>query len=115
MATTGNKDIERGDIYWVNLDPTVGTETQKTRPALVISNNIQNKASPRVIVLPITSNVKNIFRFHAEIKVKNKKAKAMADQVRTVDKIRLTDFIGKCTHEEMIRVEEAIRIAIDLD
>ena len=115
MATAGDKEIGRGDIYWVNLDPTIGTGTQKTRPALIVSNNVQNKASSRVVVLPITSNIENIFRFHAEIKVKGKKAKAMADQIRTVDKMRLTSLIGKCTNEEMTKVEEAMRIVLALD
>ena len=56
-----NKYPKRGDIYWVTLDPTIGSKITKTRPAVIISNNINNQFSKRVIVAPITSKVKKFF------------------------------------------------------
>ena len=111
MSKIGD-NISRGDLYWVNLDPTVGSESQKTRPAVVISNNIQNKASSRVVVIPITSNSEKIYPFESEIVVKDKKSKAMADQIRTIDKMRLSAYIGQCTKKEMNQLERAIKLVI---
>ena len=65
-----NKEIKRGEVYWVNLDPTIGSEIQKTRPAVIVSNNIQNKVSSRVVVIPITSKADKLFPFEAKISLK---------------------------------------------
>ncbi|WP_253308440.1 MULTISPECIES: type II toxin-antitoxin system PemK/MazF family toxin [unclassified Rickettsia] len=109
-----NKEVNRGDVYWVTLDPTIGTEINKTRPAIVISNNTQNKISSRIVVIPITSNTNNLYHFEAKITINNKEAKALTDQIRTIDKIRLGSFIARLNRAEIIEVEKALRIALSL-
>lgn len=86
MTSTKNKEVKRGEVYWVNLDLSVGTEIQKTCPA-VLSNNIQNKASSRVVVIPVISNTA-VFPFEARVNLNKQNAKALTDKVRTVDKSR---------------------------
>ncbi|WP_342259787.1 type II toxin-antitoxin system PemK/MazF family toxin [Candidatus Tisiphia endosymbiont of Metellina segmentata] len=114
MTLVKNKEIIRGNIYWVNLDPTIGTEIQKTRPAIVISNNIQNKISSRVIIIPITSNINNIFPFEVRVTVNNKTTKALTDQIRTIDKSRLGEFIEQLNKTEIINIEKAIKVTLSL-
>ncbi|MDR0329993.1 MAG: type II toxin-antitoxin system PemK/MazF family toxin [Rickettsia sp.] len=114
MTLVKNKEIIRGNIYWVNLDPTIGTEIQKTKPAIVISNNIQNKISSRVIIIPITSNINNIFPFEVRVTVNNKTAKALTDQIRTIDKSRLGEFIEQLNKTEIINIEKAIKVTLSL-
>ncbi len=101
---------KRGEIYWVDLDPARGSETQKTRPGLVISNDIGNEMSDVVIIAPITSKVKNIYPFEVEIFIENKRGKAMINQCRAVDKSRLKGKLGEANLETMKSVEEALKI-----
>ncbi len=86
--------IRRGDVYWVNLDPTVGTEIQKTRPALVVSPNDMNEVLPRVIVAPITSKGQAL-GCRPELVFNGKPARILLDQLRCVDKTRLTSKLGE--------------------
>lgn len=105
---------KRGDIYWFKLDPTVGTETQKTRPCLILSNNSQNKNGLRVIAAPITSKVKIVYPFEAKIILKNKECKVLLDQIRALDNRRITDIITSIDAITMLEVEQALRIALGL-
>jgi len=89
-----NCAIARGDVYWVNLDPTIGTEIQKTRPALVVSPNDMNAALPRVIIAPITSAGQPM-GCRPEVTFQRKKARILLDQIRCVDKVRLGKKMGK--------------------
>lgn len=112
----GMKKIpKRGEVYWVKLDPTTGSEIAKTRPALVISNNAGNEASRRIIVAPITSNCAKIFPFEVFIVVKDKEGKILLDQIRTVDKVRLGAKISSCQKDIMDAVDEALKIVLALD
>ncbi len=83
----------RGEVYWVNLDPTVGTEIQKTRPALIVSPDDMNAALPRVIVAPITSAGQPL-GCRPEVKFKGRNARILLDQLRSVDKARLGTRLG---------------------
>jgi mRNA interferase MazF len=85
--------ICRGDVYWVNLDPTIGSEIQKTRPALVVSADDMNTALPRVIIAPITSAGQPM-GCRPEVIFQGKNARILLDQVRCVDKIRLGKKMG---------------------
>lgn len=89
-----SKEIKRGEVYWVNLDPTVGTEIHKTRPALVVSPNDMNAALPRVIVAPITSKG-HALGCRPEVNFNGKSARILLDQIRCVDKIRLLGKLGE--------------------
>ena len=86
--------VLRGEVYWVNLDPTIGTEIQKTRPALVVSPNDMNAAVPRVIIAPLTSAGRAL-GCRPEILFQKKNARILLDQIRCVDKVRLGKKIGK--------------------
>ncbi len=83
--------ISRGDIFLVNFDPTIGAQAKKTRPAVVISNDINNAHSPIVSIAPITSNVTKVYSFEVEIPTGvgglKSRSKVMANQTRAVDKI----------------------------
>jgi len=105
---------KRGDVFWITLDPTVGSETKKTRPCVVISNNAQNKKSPLIIIAPITSNVKTIYPFESKVIVQGKEGKAMLDQIRTVDKQRLSTRATSLEMETMLEMDHALKIALAL-
>jgi mRNA interferase MazF len=107
----------RGEIYWTALDPVVGTEIAKTRPALVISNNVQNEFSPRVIVAAITSQgVQRVYPFEVLIPVGEgslpQTSKVLLSQIRSVDKRRLGSHIGTLPSNKMKEVDDAIRISL---
>jgi mRNA interferase MazF len=104
----------RGDIFWVNLDPTVGTEVRKTRPAVILSNDAQNEAGQRVLAAPLTSNTSRVFSFEAPILVDGKPAKAMLDQVRCLDQSRLGRRMGSASKDEITAIERALKIAFDI-
>ncbi len=105
---------KRGEIYWISLDPTVGSETNKTRPGLILSNNMSNKHSQRVIVGPITSSISKVYPFEAIVNLPKGKCKVMLDQIRTVDKKRLGSNIISITAAEMHEVEKALKLTLAL-
>jgi mRNA interferase MazF len=110
--------IKRGDVWLVNFDPTIGAEVQKKRPALVVSNNLNNEFAPVVTVLPFSSNVSRVYPFEVFIpeKVGIKKAsKAMANQIRTVSKERILHKLGSLPAKLIVAVEEAILLHLDID
>lgn len=104
----------RGDVYWVVLDAVVGTEIKKTRPAIVVSNDACNAHGARVVIVPITSNVSSLFPGEAKVKVGARSGRALGDQMRSIDKRRLAKRVGRLTPDEMTRVDEALRITLNL-
>jgi mRNA interferase MazF len=104
----------RGDVYWVALDPVVGTEIKKTRPAVIVSNDSCNRHGTRVVALPVTSNVESLYPGEASIEIDGKPARALGDQIRSIDKTRLRERIGRLDADEMIRIDEALRITLAL-
>jgi mRNA interferase MazF len=114
MKQTTGQHPKRGDIYWVSFDPSQGTEVQKTRPAVVISNDTFNKHLNRVIVAPITSNIKNIFDFDCAVTVQGKKGKVMLDQLRSIDKSRLNNRIESIDSEMLENLEKALKLTFNL-
>lgn len=104
----------RGEIYWVALDPTVGTEIRKTRPAVVVSNDSCNRYGARVVVLPITSHVESLYPGEARIRVRSEPGRALGDQIRSIDKKRLRARIGALTPDELSDVDEALRVTLGL-
>jgi mRNA interferase MazF len=105
---------KRGDVYWVALDPTLGSEIQKTRPAVVVSNNSCNVFGSRVVVLPLASNVESLYPGEALVTVKGKSSRALGDQIRSLDKSRLRSRIESLSQDELEAVEEAVRITLGL-
>ncbi|HEY3204458.1 MAG TPA: type II toxin-antitoxin system PemK/MazF family toxin [Thermoanaerobaculia bacterium] len=104
----------RGDIYWVALDPSLGTEIRKTRPAVIISNDSCNRYGSRVIVLPVTSNIDSLYPGEARIEIHGAPARALGDQMRSIDKSRLRSRIGTLSRDELLDVEEAVRVTLAL-
>ena len=107
--------IERGEVYWVNFEPSLGGEIKKPRPAIVISNNAANAHLNRVQVIPITSNTDRLYPGEAYVKLNTDKRKAMADQLTTVSKHRLGTKIGFLSEEDVGRVEVAVLIQLGID
>jgi mRNA interferase MazF len=107
--------IERGEVYWVNFEPSLGGEIRKTRPAIVLSNNAANTHLNRVQVVPITSNIERIYPGEAFVSLNAEKRKAMADQLTTVSKQRLTGKIGILSREDVTRVEVAVLLQLGID
>ncbi|MBS0168541.1 MAG: type II toxin-antitoxin system PemK/MazF family toxin [Nitrospira sp.] len=104
----------RGDVYWVALDPATGSEIKKTRPAVIVSNNSCNTFGSRVVVLPLTSNIESLYPGEAEVVVNGKPARVLGDQIRSLDKSRLRSRIDRLSHDELMAVDEAIRITLAL-
>ena len=86
--------VKRGEVYWVNLDPTIGTEIKKTRPALIVSPDDMNAALPRVIIAPLTSKGQPL-GCRPQVKFAGKSARILLDQLRSVDKRRLAGKMGE--------------------
>lgn len=106
--------MKRGEVWWVDFEPALGTEVRKTRPAVIVSNDASNAAMRRVQVVPVTSNTEKLYVFECAVTIKGKPGKAMADQVTTADKQRLKRRIGRVTAPELLGIERALRIQLGL-
>ena len=106
--------MNRGEVWWVNFEPSVGGEIQKKRPALIISNDASNKFLNRVQVAPLTSNVERLYPSEAYVTLSGKQNKAMADQMTTVSKSRLINVIDRLSSSDMKKVEKAIKLQLGL-
>ncbi|MFC2085818.1 type II toxin-antitoxin system PemK/MazF family toxin [Bacteroidota bacterium] len=106
--------IKRGDIWWVRFGPSVGGEIQKTRPAVVVSNNAFNRHMNRVQVVALTSNVSRLYPGQSLVKVGNRGSKAMTDQIQTTSKQRLLKKIGRVGRHDMSNLDRAIKVQLGL-
>ncbi|MFA6409491.1 MAG: type II toxin-antitoxin system PemK/MazF family toxin [Gammaproteobacteria bacterium] len=111
--------MKRGDIYFANLNPTIGSEIKKTRPVLIVSNNANNSFASTVTIVPITSNVKKVYPFEVFLSSKqtglSKQSKAQCHQIRTISKLRIMgDVIGLVNFDLLRQVDSAIRLHLDL-
>jgi len=104
----------RGEVWWVNFDPSVGGEIRKQRPAIILSNDAANKYLNRVQVVPLTSTVGRLYPSEALVTLQGQQSKAMADQLTTVSKMRLMSRIGRVSARDMQQVERAVRVQLGL-
>ena len=98
--------IARFEVYYINLDPTIGSEIKKTQPCVVISPNEMNRNISTVIIAPLTSKLRN-YPTRVPCKVENKQGQIVLDQIRTVDKSRLIkkiDTLTKATQKKLLKV-----------
>jgi mRNA interferase MazF len=106
--------MRRGEVYWVDFEPARGGEIKKRRPALIVSNDVSNRTLNRLQVVPLTTNVTRVYVSEAQVLVEGVPHKAMADQLRTVAKERLGDYVGLISRSDMRLVEQAIRRQLGL-
>ena len=104
----------RGEIWWVDFDPSLGGEIQKTRPAVIVSNGASNRNLNRIQVVPITSQVTRIYPCEAPIEVNGEPHKAMADQIATVIKQRFKSRLATLSLDDVRAVERAIGVQLGL-
>jgi mRNA interferase MazF len=111
--------VKRGDVFFADLSPVVGSEQGGVRPVLVIQNDIGNRFSPTVIVAAITAQIQKAkLPTHVEIDAKSygfdRDSVILLEQIRTIDKQRLTDKITHLDDEMMDRVNESLQISLGL-
>jgi len=111
------KNIVKGDIFYADLNPVIGSEQKGCRPVLVIQNNIGNKYSPTVLIAPISTKKEKVLPTHIFVKQFEKIRKdsiILLEQIRVIDKCRLRGYVGKIEEAQMKEVEKAISISFDL-
>ena len=104
----------RGEVWWVSFDPSLGGEIQKTRPAIVLSNDAANSALNRVIVVPITSQTSKVYPGEALVTLNGEQRKAMADQIMTASKQRLKSKLGNLSRADVTAVESAVLLQLGI-
>jgi mRNA interferase MazF len=102
--------MKRGEVWWVEFDPAVGTEIRKTRPAVIMSNDAANRNLARVVVIPATSNAERVYPGEALISINGVRSKAMSDQIMAADKKRLKQRIATLTPAEINSLEKAMML-----
>ena len=105
--------VRRGDIYYADLSPVVGSEQGGIRPVLIIQNDVGNRHSPTVICAAITSRM-NKAKLPTHVEIDARKSVVLLEQIRTIDKQRLKDMVCHLDKEMMYKVDEAIKVSFEL-
>ena len=106
--------MQRGEVWWIDFDPSIGSEIRKTRPAIIVSNDVANRNLARIMAMPMTSNTTRTYPGEAVVTIAGRSSKAMADQIMAADKTRVKTRIGALSRADMIAVEDAIRLHFGL-
>jgi mRNA interferase MazF len=104
----------RGEVWWIALDPSVGGEIRKTRPAVVVSNGAANRALNRIQVVPLTSKIAKVYPAQAAVTLEGRQSKAATDQIATASKLRLRGRIARLDLIDVAAVDRAIRTQLAL-
>jgi mRNA interferase MazF len=100
--------VKQYEVYFINLDPTKGSEVKKTRPCVILSPNEMNKHLNTLIISPLTSTIKR-YPTRIDVKVKEKNGQVMLDQIRTIDKSRLESKLGSISKKEISNIQRCIK------
>ena len=112
------REVKRGEIYYANLNPIIGSEQSGIRPVIILQNNTGNHFSPTTIVAALTSReVKTGLPTHVRVTTKglNRKSVVLLEQIRTIDKKRLLDYVGTFDSENMKQVDQALMVSLALE
>ena len=104
----------RGEVWWVSFDRSLGGEIQKTRPALILSNNAANAVLNRVVVVPLTCQTAKVYPGEALVKLNGEQRKVMADQIMTAARQRLREKLGSISSADMVAVEKAVLLHLGI-
>jgi mRNA interferase MazF len=104
----------RGEVWLITFDPSVGGETQRTRPAAIVSNDAANAVLNRVQVVPVSSSTSRLYPAEALITLNGERRKAMADQITTASKLRLLRRMGQLTRDDVDAVAHSLCVQLDL-
>ncbi|WP_264776235.1 type II toxin-antitoxin system PemK/MazF family toxin [Deinococcus aetherius] len=117
--SSGEEPLRRGDLVLVDLDPAVSSEANKTRPAVVVSNDRANRTSPVVTVVPVTSNTAHVYSFQVYLAREESgldhDSKAQAEQVRSLDRRRVRRHLGALPSERLDQLDAALRLHLTLE
>jgi mRNA interferase MazF len=106
--------MKRGEVWWVEFDPAVGSEIRKTRPAVIVSNDAANRNLARVVVIPVTSYSDRLYPGEVAVTINGDRRKAVADQIMATDKSRLTRQLATLSKTDMQNIESAIKLHLGL-
>ncbi len=104
--------MRRGDVYQVSLDPVVGSEIGKTRPAVILQNDLANETSPTVTIVPISSKLRRVYPFQVRLSAGDsgleRESKALCEQIRTISRERLVNKLGHLSQESLDQIRTAL-------
>ena len=105
---------KRGDVFWADLSPVIGSEQDGVRPVVILQNDIGNKYSPTVIVAPLTSNLHRDKHLVTHVQGLPQYSVVLLEQIRTVDKARLGNFVGVMDKETLNKIDESVMCSLGL-